>query len=399
MAEERKGLLDNGVGDLIRGVGGAAMVGANPLFGLLAMPGIKSSRVRREAENKALRDRMEAADKMSGLFAQNTDVVAPGRTVQGIPAGPDGVGSETVNIPGTRHNVPAYKTPQGQQEMLGILAQIDPAAAAKGAMPQNTRANTMEQKIGALNQEAQRRGYGPEETNAFIDENLARGGNPLAEFMAQEALDRVTRENELAEEEATRTAEERRVDRETRTSSSNRILRTVNDLAKANETLSNSNLRPGAFIETRRAGLQGWELAKRWAGGDTTEEQAILRAAGDFEKGAANLLQDLMPQLEGINANTDARLGQIQKSLAGMGTEPGTNSKILSETIYEVIDIAKINGWNIEGSDEMMDLARSLMTGGGSDGTRTVTLSDGSTVAGVPENVTDEEVRQRNWAN
>lgn len=342
------GILDNKLGDLLKGGGAAAALGANPLLGILAGPTIRRNRERRELENRRMRDEITARDDLVGLLNRNETVRAPGKELLSI----DGPSTE---LPGKRVSVPAHRTQGGQQELMGILARINPEAAVQAALPQQGRADP------SVIREMQALGY-PLTKEGFQQYQQDKGtdNDPLAAFLAAESLRQRQNENQRAEEEARQTAEERRVSRETRNSSLNKVLRNVSDLSDANDKLTESFLRPGAFVDARRTGLQAFELAKRWAGGDTKEEQEILKAAGNFEKGAANLLQDLLPQLEGINANTDGRLAQIQKSLANLGTEPGTNAKILSETIFEILDIADINNFNIQGRDQMLRLASNL---------------------------------------
>ena len=362
------GLLENNVGDFIKGAGTAALMGANPLLGLLAGGAIKNNRMKREAENKMLRDRMTATDELTGLLNSKTTTAAPtvgpSKVVEGLPGM-----FEPFAIPGKRGEVPTVQTPEGQQQLLGIMSKLNPGATGASLLPkQNARTNTMAQRIGALQQEALRRGLSPEETNAFIDANLSSGSfDPMAMLAGQMQEERLAAQrlaNEEAQKTAEREADERRRGIASQTASLRSTLRGIDDLAKNNEFLAGTILRPGWAAEPRKTGLSAWETAKRAFGGDTATEQQLLQSFGDFEKGAANLLNDLLPQLEGINANTDNRLAQIRKSLADVGNEPGTNAKILSETIYDLLDIATIEGFEIPNEQKWLSMAENLRSFG-----------------------------------
>jgi hypothetical protein len=66
------GLLDNKVGDVLKGAVSAAAFGANPALGLLFGGAIGNSRLKREAENKMIRDSMAARDQMADLFGRTS---------------------------------------------------------------------------------------------------------------------------------------------------------------------------------------------------------------------------------------------------------------------------------------------------------------------------------------
>jgi len=355
------GLLDNKVGDVVKGVGMAALGGVNPLFGLLAAGGIKNNRMKREAENKKLRDQMTATDELTGLLNSKTTTAAPtvgpSKVVEGLPGM-----FEPFAIPGKRGEVPTVQTPEGQQQLLGIMSKLNPGATGASLLPkQNARTNTMQQRIGALGAEADRRGLVGEEKNAFIDQYLAQGaqGDPVMAMLMSERLEEKRLANDSAAEQARIDRENRERSRAAREVALNSTLRRVESLGNNNETLSeNLWMRPGWAAKERAGALGAWEFGKRLVGANTKEDQDVLQAYTSFNKDAANLLADMLPNFEGMNAQTDSRLRQIQTMLADIGQEPGTNSKILAESIYEVLDIANINKFVIEDEQRWLNMAK-----------------------------------------
>lgn len=122
-------LLGNPV---VQGVGTAAAANLNPLIGLLAAPIIRDERERRQLDNEATREliadsqsRRASTEGLQELLTSTEKQFVPPLGllgVEGLPS-PGSVG-------GFERDVPAITTPQGQQELLGLLAGSAPAAFA-----------------------------------------------------------------------------------------------------------------------------------------------------------------------------------------------------------------------------------------------------------------------------
>jgi hypothetical protein len=331
-------------GDYIKGTLLGLLAG-NPL-GVLAGPAIKNSRLKREEENKLIRDRMAARDQMADLFGRTSPGPAaygPGKTVPGILAGPDGVGSEDVQIPGKRYSteIPTYQTPKGQAEMLGILAQVDPAVAAKGAMPEATRANTMQQRIDALRQEGMRRGLGPDEMNAFIDANLSGGMDPVSQLTMELRQEREARERRTEEREI----EDREVEQGERdsarmeyannlTSSTSHLM----DLYELNNTLAADPTMAGALT---KPGLPFAEMRREIASVFSPEAAA---GVDDFQS-LVNQIAIERLSTEGFEGNTNARFSAFTSTKPSFERLGPANSKTILRNLKGALLADKAKGY------------------------------------------------------
>lgn len=367
-----------------------------PVFGR----GVARARERREIENKLLRDSVAAREEFTDLLGRTVEVPRQAPPPQAFQLYQDPARQQLpmspIAGPGGFDTVPAVQTPEGQQQVLQLLSRMSPEgamAAAESIMPGVSKRTT-----AAMN-EMQWLGMEPTIEN-FQRYHEMRGGppDPLTTLIAAQQLEATRLANEQRAREAAEAAETKRVETAQREASLNATLRNVGDLAAGNEFLSNTILRTGWGAEQRKTGVSFVEFVKRITGGDSSQEQLLLQTYGDFEKGTANLLNDLLPQLKGINANTDNRLAQIQKSLAAIGNEPGTNAKILSEVIYDVLDIATIGGFNVPQIETWRGLASNLrqfnLTGKQFQ-TRTVTAPNGDLIHNVPATMRDEDAIQR----
>lgn len=148
-----QGLLNN---PAVQGIGAAAAFGFNPLLGLLAAPGIKNTRDRRSAENELLRQEIRARNRQEK--AQGDLVGLLGSQAQAAVPSPIGLlnpnGGMDVIGATRRESVPTVATPQGQQQLLGLLAQLAPAQAISTLLAQpepsslDRKLSTVEGRLG-----------------------------------------------------------------------------------------------------------------------------------------------------------------------------------------------------------------------------------------------------------
>lgn len=337
MEERKQGFFQHPV---VQGLLGALAVGANPAVGLLGGSILKGNRERNELKNEEARLRLsglqrsdKAQQELAGLFNQKSMVRDQNAdfALEGIGDAPD---TPVFNLD---TQVPTIQTPEGQNRALGLLMQASPQHGAQGLlnqMPQPQRSNTTQQKIGALQAEAARRGLGPEETNAFIDQNMGGGGNPIEMALAQLLADQRRQDIDLK----TETADVEREERDRARIENQDSLRTtaVNllEASKLNDQISASGFlnKPGLpFADARRtAAVVGGEVAGAF---DNPELQERLQSGA----AAVDNFSSLIPQIaidriatEGFDGRTNAKFNafmQTKPSLEKLG--PANSNTIL----------------------------------------------------------------------
>ena len=355
---------------LVQGIGGAIAFGANPLVGLLAAPGIRNSRERAELRNEGLRaevdaieGRASAIDELQGLL--RSDVTGRNRTPDFQLDDVAGEGALPVRNLNRDVRVPTIATPEGRLQAQGLLAEIAPQQTAASLLGSpRERTNTTEQKAIALRQEGQRQGLTGEDLNNFINQGLfSSGDSTLDQLMATLAVeDRIFR-NEQQRREQEESEEESRKSFKRQQVAINSGLRESMAAAGLNDELAETSLRTGQFAPVFKQGVGLQAAAKRFFGMDSTEQDELLANFGLFEKSTANLLLDVLPTLEGLDAGTDNRLRQIQSSLANTTAEPGANAKILAQGMREFVNIADIHGFEIDNRERVEGFIETLERG------------------------------------
>ena len=179
------GLLGSPV---VQGLAGAAALGANPLLGLLAVPGLQDSREQALLANQAARDdllrrkrRVDAEQELRGLLSDQTTVQDPSTTF--ALSGLDSV--QFANIPGRRHSIPTAQTPQGQQRVLGLLGDIAPQAVAEGLLSRSlpTQPPKFSTDTGKLFQDLElAEQQGNFKAARALRDEIERGTSPTAKF-------------------------------------------------------------------------------------------------------------------------------------------------------------------------------------------------------------------------
>lgn len=327
------GLLEK-FGPTLQGVGGALAVGANPLLGLLAGPGIKASRDRRALENEALRGGVdqqkriaEAQEQLKGLLSRESTVVGQPTPILGLD-GPIG------EVPGRRNVIPSVNTPEGQRELLGLLGTIAPQQAAQGLLNRGERAapsdiRTM-QSLGI-----------PLTTEGFEQFQSLKGGD------ISNLTDKLDAELKLLELQRNRKLEERDRQEEAQNktmfaNSVNRNLSNIDNLAALNRNLQGTFLETGLPLsDIRRATQAGAAGIGQLLGADTKEAR---KALGDFDKLNKGLNDLVIETMDRFGSNlTNDKLTLLQNASANVNIAPEAIASILANVAEIYLEQADLN--------------------------------------------------------
>jgi len=327
------GLLEK-FGPTLQGIGGALAVGANPLLGLLAGPGIKASRDRRALENEALRGGVdqqrriaEAQDQLQGLLARTTkqpDRQIPLERLDGPPT--------TTTIQGRFE--PTVSTPEGQRELLGLLGTIAPQQAATGLLSRDQRAapadiRTM-QSLGIP--------LTPEGFKAFNelkgDDIDSLTGRLDAEIKLLQLQRETAEEKERLKDEVQ--------DKQRFANSVNRNLSNIDNLASLNRNLQGTFLETGLPLsDIRRATQAGAAGIGQLLGADTKEASKALADFDKLNKGLNDLVIETMDRF-GNNLTND-KLTLLQNASANVNIAPEAIASILANVAEIYLEQADLN--------------------------------------------------------
>ena len=404
---------------VVQGVGGALAFGANPLVGLLAAPGIKAGRERRALENELLRSELKqrnrqskAREELRGLLGDLTSVQALSRelALEGI-EGDDP--SAVFTIPGKRGEVPTIQTAEGQQRLLGLLADVSPNVAAQGllanVLPQTQRSEpTVIRVLRSVGIDPESQKGRDIALSSLVqrgadDATLTRINLALKELELQKTL------RDLQGEDTDKTKKRDFLEAD--------ITKTLSDaltFLDLNDKLEGTFLQPGqpgTGIRRSLASL-GAEVGGAF-GADTSGAQENVENLDKFSKLASTFGIKAITRLRDAGAITDAKFSVLQQSIAGIGVNPGANRQITADLIDEFLTLAEIEGIDIPNARELRrrardareqraenpnesDIAKTLeenrvqARGERTEDTKTrdVTLPDGTVVTNVPPNVT-----------
>lgn len=350
------------------------MAGETGFSGLLdkIIPFRKSDRERREINNDLMRANIEgmenrnrAATELEGLLAGTAQTALPQFTPSGVQLDAfEGTGPVPIldrNREGS--TVPTIQTPEGQAQAQGLLAQLAPQQVAAGLLGSpRERTNVLEQKYTTASQIADERGLVGEARNEFIDSIVVPGGQGDPSDDVRNRLDILRVERE--ERDAVEKERLARVSRKRGEVSINNGIREAMRAAEQNQKLSDTALRTGQFSGLFKQGVGLKAAGERFFGMDSSESDQLLQDFGLFEKSTANLLLDIIPQLENFDGGSNARLQSIAQSLANTEAEPGANSKILADGLQEFLNIADINDFNVRNRKEVEGYIDTLLRGG-----------------------------------
>jgi hypothetical protein len=387
--QQRRGLLDNPIGDTLTA---AAFMGP---VGLFAGGVVKNARERRELENKLLRDQVAARQEFTDLLGRTVDVPAgpapgPAAQPQGLwqdPAAAQPLPYSPVAGPAGVQSVPEYQTPQGQQKILQLISRMGPdgaMAAAEAVLPQ-----TAERATAAMKEMATF-GYDPT-IEGFRQYNEDRGGavDPVTALLAEMQL---TRQRQAAEaEERTSRQEEEELSTEHKSFRNN--LQTSGDsLMKLYEVNNRLSSREGISGFLGRPGVPFGQARRDIA----TQFDESVAADIDTFKSLANQIAISRLDTEGFDGNTNARFQAFTSTKPTFDAVGAANNNTILSNMNGVLladDAAPSDAkLSPEKRATFEAFVRQLEAGG--IGTRSVQLPDGRIVDNVPQNVSDQQVIQ-----
>lgn len=165
-------------------------------------------------------------------------------------------------------------------------------------------------------------------------------------------------------EEADRVRKEG-INQRTQVVTTRRGLDNIREAAELNEFLSTTALRSGAtFSDLKRTVSEGLAEVKEFFGVDTEEAREINAAFDRFNKLTSELIIEDIGRLSGsgLGAATNQRLELLGNAMAGAGVAPEANAKIFGGAIQDILDMAEIEGIEIEDPDSFRSLADDLLS-------------------------------------
>lgn len=335
MLEKLKGLLQS---PAVQGVGAAAAFGFNPLLGLLAAPGIKSHRERRELEMDAARERIRTSRNQNNATEALRGLLTSDTTVQGAPRSvgllsPEG-GMDAITIPSRRESVPTVNTPTGQRQLMGILGELAPGAVAQHLLPS-------QRSESAAIREMRELGY-PMTQEGFQAYNDAKGGG-AGELDA--LLTRLELDNAI--DERNRTREERTRARQTAERSINRNLGKIGDLGELSQSLQGTFLETGLpFADARRALAGGGAAVQKLFGIDSSGAERVISDYDKLKKGLSDLIIETQDRFGGTLTND--KLALLENASANPEISPQAAASIFADIAQINLDQADIEGYAID---------------------------------------------------
>lgn len=317
---------------LVQGAALGIMTGF-PGAGLLAVPSLQGHKDRRLAENEERRRRIEARRGITGLLGESTTVQAPPRvgTLEGVDQ------DELISIPSPRQSVPSYQTPEGQQQMLGLLSQAEPEAFAQamtGGLLSPSVKDPMRMKIRAL-EDALGRPLAESELLAIsgADGKDASLTDLLATIQAQTMQQDLEQARREAESQSRQTVTDR-MDR-------HRLVRSEVDAARRlyelNTALTGTLLENG-FTEIPFIG--NWGEIENTIRSRFGENSAVYRQARDFQDEFKKLAENIglgIGQAKGLTSGTVAQLGSIERMKPSTAVTDIANNKIAAQHIETML--------------------------------------------------------------
>jgi len=262
---------------------------------------------------------------------------------------------------------PELQTPQGQQEMLGLLAQVAPDQVAGGLLgqyfPQADRAEPADIR--------EFRTFFPD-----VDPGTAEGREAYLKFQQQKNpgadLDQLVTMTNLElnrmkmMQEADRIQNEQRTREQQRAGAQldiNKNLKYIEEAAMLNDKLAPTFLAAGNLgVDLRSKGALLLSEAKDLFGADTTEARQIVEDFNRYKKLTSELIIQGMGRVagEGMGTATNQRMQLLSDSMAGVGNTPGSNKLIFADSIEGLLDVAEIEGLSVSDQKKYRELLNSL---------------------------------------
>jgi len=252
-----------------------------------------------------------------------------------------------------------------QEQLMGLLGQANPEGLVDQAMnslfssPQEERAEPAEVRVARVLADPNE----SEEVKQEIRAQMAQSGNQ--ELAAQIQLQLNMMQLEKARQEAADAAENRRIAWQTSETAANRTLHNFERAAELNEFLSTTALRSGAtFSDLKRKASEGLAEIGEFFGVDTSEARRINAALDEFNKLTNELIISEMGRISagGSAPNTNQMLSTLSSSMAGVGIAPEANAQIFAKGMRDIIDMADIEGFEIDDPQRYLDLSERLLS-------------------------------------
>ncbi|NIR50007.1 hypothetical protein GWO43_16030 [candidate division KSB1 bacterium] len=231
-----------------------------------------------------------------------------------------------------------------ERNLFGLLGTVAPEAVAGVAVnslfPQQQQGRlNLPEKIAVIERKLGRK-LTEDEVLAAANIDKAGGIDELLKRLdadekirAREKETRELREKNLAAEEKTRETSDAIVSG----------IQNLNDVFQANRDLQGTVGEPGReFQDVRDFGIRlasEFPTIGNFFGIDDAQDIQIAR--DNLKKGAANVLIDTFETLNSLGQLTDQKLRSIKQALAGFGTNPFTNAKILASQGRELLAIIR----------------------------------------------------------
>lgn len=338
----------------VQGVLGAALVGANPLVGVLAGPALKNKRERSELENQRLRLEIANAKKAGEDIDNQRELISR------IPGLLDnsplelGVDSNDAVLPlPTTVNQDLQERFQGKQqnELTGVLGQLAPDVLAQNVLsPREPRRLPSDlQTMQALNIPLTEEGF-----ESF--QNLKAGDESIDDILKRLQVNKL-----LDEQDANR------ADRDNAKIAGDTAvvdtLDTIERLAGANERLSDSTLvAPGSTFLDERRGIASFiaDVGETFNLGDFGLRQDV-EDIDTFRKESAILAGNALKSMEaqGITV-TRALQGLVESANASDQVSTGTNNSILKISLKETLREADRRNLELENRSRYETLLKQL---------------------------------------
>jgi len=379
--------------EFVQGAAGAAAFGFNPLIGLLAGPGIKNDRERRELENelgreelKGLRSRRQGAEGLSDLLQSTRKQFVPPLGLLNVEGAPDE--SRLGSVGGFERSVPALQTPEGLAEAQGLLAQASPQSLA-GLLGSGTgRAppavlRVADQIFGPADS--------PEKTK-WIQENFGSAGSPLEAFLADQQRqlnEQRIREEDAAASEREREERDRLAGEQVFAGNLTTSIDDLIELSQINQDLAGGLQDPGLpGAEIRRGAGSIAGAVGDVAGFDTTDIKGDVAARDRFKKLTAAVSFDVLKDAE-LDRTTNQILEQFFVQLPGDIATPA-NALVIADQLEGRLRLADAKGIPIPNRAEIEQIiqqqraigSRGIGAEGGSGGQQPafIQLDDGRVV-------------------
>lgn len=323
--------------------------------------------------NQLIRDRILQEQKKRKLLEQIPNLLSDTTTIQGqgqtvnVP-GFGGQPETTFNIPGMKAQIPTQSTPQGQQKLMGLLAQAMPEEFASGLlnnMMQPTRAARVPTEI--------------QEFESFfpgVDPGTAEGrekylqwvknknpGADLEQLVKATTVKLNMMELEKNKNEEEQKQKDKKQQFQTGQFALNHSLDYLAEAAGLNAKLAPTFLSSGSVgVDLRSKAALTYADAMNLFGKSADEARTIADQYNRFKKLTSQMVVEKIGRISGSGAGgaTNQKMQLLAASLGGIGATPGTNALIFADSMQQLLDTADIEGYPVEDRDKYEKLIQQL---------------------------------------